>query len=415
MPTFPRIRLRLRKLGIPLFQSTPIVDTPRDYTRCKDILARLVADKQIDVLHAILEGDVTWGELLYADNHQELTGTKVMATVKLGRPLWPITERKRDVRGAIEETLPFMGGSEGTRRRYATSLAALRAQTIVPWPASPMRVRDLARLDWNALAEKWPKSAADWNHVVRAVRAFLTKYLGSAHHEFREKIGSVTPMLPEDERVPDLTPEVFGRLLVALPEHAKSIAMGLLLTGMRDRSEFFAATEGDLLPATCQVKIPGRRTKTKRGRYVAIDESMWPWIAASIPAPIGYQQFLRHFHRAAVAVGAARYTETGETKRVRAKLERGQVYTRRSGDGSRTPEHEERFVDVPRLRYDGLRPHDLRHALAQWTHDAGRSLSEIKTVLGHTNIRTTERYARQTERRAVAGTAATIMGKVVSR
>jgi integrase len=410
-----RIRRRLARLGIPLFQSTPAVDSDAEYRRCLELLDRFIADKQLDVLRAILAGDVTWGELLYADARQELTGTKIMATVKLGRALWGTTERKRALSGAIGDTLPAMGTSDATRKRYATSLEAFRHQQLVPWPASPMRVRDLERVRWNELAERWPKSAADWNHVVRAVRAFLTKYLGSERHEFREKIGKLTPMLPEDERVPDLTPEIFGHLLAALPESAKVIAMGLLLTGMRDRSEFFAATADDLLPATCQVRIPGRRTKTRRGRYIAIDESMWPWIVASIPAPIGYQQFLRHFHRAAVAVGAGRYGETGNTKRVRAKLARGRVYSRRTGSDSRVEEATPAFVEIPRTRYQGLRPHDLRHALAQWTHDAGRSLGEIQSVLGHANISMTARYARQKASRAVAGTAATIVGKVVQR
>lgn len=396
-----------------MFQSTPVVASRRDYERCIDILDRLIADKQIDVLKGILAGDVTWGELLYADARQELVGTKILANIKLGRPLWPMVERKKPIAGAIAETLPAMGGAESTRNRYEDSLNAFRDQTLVSWPATPMRVRDLERVKWAELSEKWPNSAADWNHVVRAIRAFLTKYLGSTRHEFREKIGHITPMLPEDERVPDITPDVFGRVLAELPRDAQAIAMTLLLTGMRDRSEYFRAADTDLLPATYQVRIPGRRTKGKKGRYVAIDESMWTWVHTAIPAPMTYKTFMKHWHRACVAVGVGRYVETGKTAMVRKKLERGQQYIHR-GHGDvrhelRKPEHVEKKL----TRYEGLRPHDLRHALAQWTHDAGRSLSEIKVMLGHSSIAMSERYARTKSQRAVAGTAATIISQVV--
>ncbi|MDB4874417.1 MAG: hypothetical protein JWM41_863 [Gemmatimonadetes bacterium] len=412
MVSFPRIRRRLTRLGLGHVQLTPDVTNQRDHDKCVEIFDRLVEDKQLDVIEALIAGDVSWGELLYAERRQELTGTKIMAKVKLGRPLWPTTEKGIEVPGAIAATLPLMGRSSATRKRYTVSLEALRRQTIVPWPAAPMRVSHLEALDWNALAAGWTKSEADWNHVVRAVRAFLTKYLGSARHEFRERLGKLTPMLPEDERVPDISPELFARIRDQLPPHAKAIAMGLLLTGMRDRTEFFRASEADLMPATCQVKIPGRHTKTKRGRYAAVDESMWPWIVASIPAPIGYQQFLRHWHRACVAVGAGHYAPTGGVKVVRIKLQTGQRY----GGGQRyavgkTPQ----LTEVPAVRYTGLRPHDLRHALAQWTHDAGRSLSQIKDVLGHSNIAQSERYARSANRRAVAGTQAEIISQRVDK
>jgi integrase len=400
-PGYPRIRKRLGAIGIPLFQSTPTVDNQKDYDRCVHIFDRLVADEEIEVLNALMAGDVSWGELLYADRRGELSGTKIMAKVKLGRPLWQ----------AIVETLPIMGKSENTRKLYGYMLRALERQTIVPWPSTPMRVRDLVKLNWVQLAEKWPNSASDWNHVVRAVRAFLTKYLGSTRHEFREQFGKLVPLVPEDERVPDITPERFREIMGELPAHAGAVAMGLLLTAFRDRSEFFRCDESNLMPATCQIRLKGKGTKTGRGRVIKIDEDLWPWIVASIPAPIGYLQFLRHWHRACVAVGAGKYVETGKMKRVRKKLERGQNYTRKGHRQVGERVHQVTFEEVPQLRYVGLRPHDLRHALAQWTHDEGMSLTRIKTVLGHRNIRTTQRYAESLDRGEVGAS----MGDVVKR
>lgn len=403
-PGFPQIRRRLAAEGIPYFQWTPRVTNQRDYDRCVDIVNRLIADHQGDVLRAVLLGDISTGELLDADRRQELTGTKILSKVQLGRDLWK----------AIEETLPAMGKSEGGRKAYQWSFVALKNQRVVPWPKTSMTVRDLLdpKLDWNAMAEKWPKSAADWNNVVRAVRAFLTKYLGSVRHEFREQFGAAASLLPEDERVPDNSPELFGIILGHLPAHAKAVAMGLFLTGLRDRSEFFRADETHLMPVTCGVKIPARvrarMTKTKKGRVIYIDPDMWPWIVASIPAPIGYLQFLRYWRKACVLAGAGQYVETGRMKEVRVKLERGQVYSRKGHRETGQPEQKIETKKVPQLRYEGLRPHDLRHALAQWTHDDGIPLDKIKDVLGHSNISMSGRYARQANARDVATSAGNI-------
>lgn len=399
-PGFPRIRKRLDFMD-ERFQSTPTVSNQKDYDTAVAAFDRLVADKEGPALKALMDGDISWGEVIYLYRRQELSGSRIMAKVKLGRSLWQ----------AIEETLPSMGRAPATRNAYKWSLLGFQRQTVVPWPAEPMRVAHLADVQWPQLAEGWPNSASDWNHVVRALRAFLTKFLGSTRHEFREAFGKLVRLEPEDARVPDITPERFGLIMAELPKHAAAIAMGLLLTGFRDQSEFFASDESNLMPAKRQVKLFGKQTKSKRGRVVTIDEDLWPWIAASIPAPIKYRQFLRHWHRACVAVGAGEYVPTGETKVVRVKLERGQNYVRLGHLEQGKVEHERQTMEIPQVRYVGLRPHDLRHALAQWTHDEGRSLSEIKNVLGHRSTKTTERYADDLDR----GKMAASIGSVVKR
>lgn len=411
-PGFPRIRKRLGAMGIELFQWTPRVNTQKDWDRCVVIIDRLVADHQVEVLRAIMDGEVATGELLDADRRQELTGSKIMARVKLGRLLWPGTEKGKPVKGAIAETLPFMAPTDGTRNLYRMMLESLRKQAVVPWPKSPMRVRDLLEVQWSAMAEGWPHSASDWNHVVRAVRAFLTKYLGSSRHEFREQFGKLVPLLPEDPRVPDITPELFRAILADLPTHAAAIAMGLLLTGFR-RSEFFAADEDDLMSKTRQVRVPGNRTKTKKGRIVGIDEELWPWIVASIPAPIGPLQFIRYWRKACVKNGAGGYVPTGKKKVVRKKLEVGQNFVRKGHRAVGVTQHEAEMVEVPQLRYTGLRPHDLRHALGQWTTDEGRTLTQLKTVFGHANTKMAARYTESVDRGEVAASIGSIVKKRV--
>lgn len=42
---------------------------------------------------------------------------------------------------------------------------------------------------------------------------------------------------------------------------------------------------------------------------------------------------------------------------------------------------------------DDLRVHDLRHSFASFLVNAGRSLYEVQTLLGHSQIKTTQRYA----------------------
>jgi site-specific recombinase XerD len=40
-----------------------------------------------------------------------------------------------------------------------------------------------------------------------------------------------------------------------------------------------------------------------------------------------------------------------------------------------------------------LRVHDLRHSFASFLVNGGRSIYEVQTILGHSQIKTTQRYA----------------------
>ena len=42
---------------------------------------------------------------------------------------------------------------------------------------------------------------------------------------------------------------------------------------------------------------------------------------------------------------------------------------------------------------DSVRMHDLRHSFASAMVNSGMTLYDVKEILGHSNIRTTERYA----------------------
>lgn len=366
---FPRIRRDLSRMGLGVVQLVTKAKTEREHQRRVVMFDVLVDDSQVEVLRALIEGRTSWEELRDAQRRGELKGSSILASVALERPLGP----------AVTSALPRMGKAIVTRDRYEDSLNALQRQTLVPWPRTPMRVTDLAHVEWRRLAELWVtpkpdggagKSAADWNRLVAGVSRFVSIYLadpdrqprGNKYHPFRLELMGKIEKLPESERVPDLSVEVFLAIVLALPEHIRPCVYTLLLTGMRDRSEYLRCTEEHKMPATTSVRVPGKKTRKSAG-VVAIDPELWPWIDAGIPSPVQYKALRNHWKTACVAVGASSIV-----------------------DG----------------KYRGLWLHDLRHALGQWAHDAGEPLSRIKEQLRHTTLAMTERYSRTSATRSVA-------------
>lgn len=409
---YPRIRRQVP--GIGFVQLATGARSKRDYERRVVLFDELVEDSQLGVIRALLAGEITWEELIDAKRRDELRGGAIIGNIALARPLWT----------AIAETLPKMGRTPATRARYRVSFNALERQRFVAWPRelAALRVRDLRDVEWSTLCDAWVKPAAEggggksaayWNHVARAVLAFLSKYLKSELHPFRLEVREQLRKLAEEERVPDLTPILFRRILDATPAPVQPMFITLMLTGMRVRSEYLRCREEHKLPGICAVRVPGTKTDKSKS-VIAIDAEDWPWIDAAIPAPIGYQQLRRHWQRACVTVGAGRYLETGKTRRIRVKLERGQQYVHRGHGDVRTVMHAVEHRDVPELRYVGLRLHDLRHALGQWSHDAGQPLSRIKEALRHTTLAMTERYARTSATRQVSSAAGRALRETAS-
>lgn len=383
---FPRIRRDLTRMGLGVVQLVTKAKTAREHTRRVVLFDHLVEESQVEVIRALIEGRTSFEELRDAERRKELQGANILASVALERPLAQ----------AIRETVPKMGRAKATTARYEDSLNALLRQTLVPWPQSPMRVRDLAALDWRELARRWTaakvdggagKSTADWNRLVAAVSRLLSIYLadpkrqpkGNKYHPFRLELMALAEKQPEEERVPDLTPEVFFAIIQALPPHVQPCIYTLLLTGMRDRSEYLKATEEQKLPATKAVRVFD--TKNQSWGVVAIDPELWPWVDAGIPAPLRYKALRAQWVKACVKVGAGKFVDDGVSEHTRGK------------NG----------------HYVGLRMHDLRHALGQWSHDAGVPLSEVKQQLRHRTLAMTERYSRSSARKRVA----TAMGNVL--
>ena len=83
------------------------------------------------------------------------------------------------------------------------------------------QVRDLQRVNWVALCERWTGSALSWNHLRTAVSKFLTDELGDRRHDFRRRLITTEkfPLRQEVERVPDLPVELFGAVVRKAPRH----------------------------------------------------------------------------------------------------------------------------------------------------------------------------------------------------
>jgi len=67
----------------------------------------------------------------------------------------------------------------------------------------------------------------------RALSSFLTTLLGDKYHPYRRRIITAIPIAHEVGRVPDLTPEVFWKVLEHIPEVYRPCYVALVATGLR--------------------------------------------------------------------------------------------------------------------------------------------------------------------------------------
>lgn len=115
-----------------------------------------------------------------------------------------------------------------------------------------------------------------------------------------------------------------------------------LLTGCR-RGEVLAIQREDIGPES--ILIRAGNTKTLRTRSVPIVPALRPWLA-HVPLPVTYEGIKSGFRRAREAAG------------------------------------------MPEVHF-----HDLRHSCATILLSLGTPLDVVRDILGHTSIKTTERYA----------------------
>ena len=322
----------------------------QEFRRRDGILTKLFDGSQIEVLKAFQQGALTIEQLVDADRAGRLRSAELLSDLALRENLWI----------AAEKTLPSMGKSHETRRRYYTSLRKLRQRTKLGKDA---KVSDLARVEWKALSANWGESAADWNHLRRAVSTFLTTLLGDVYHPFRRVVMKQIPTADEGTgREPDITVDRFLDIVSHVPAHARPCYWVLALTGMRT-GEYLRCTKADLDSVAHTIFVPGTKTGGSRAK-VEVEAQFWGWIEAGIPSPLRYGWMRTYFKRAVEKVGQRE-----------------------------------------------LRLHDLRHFMAQLASDEGAPTALIQAALRHRDPSMTRRY----EMRKAKGEVARLVGQAFKR
>ncbi len=180
------------RMGIGRLTMSSRTKQPKEFERRDQILTKLAESSQIDVLRAFRNGEISIEQLIAADREQKLRSADLLTDIVVRRNLWD----------AIDATLPLMGRQPVTRKRYKVSLDALRAKGS-SFITDSATLADLSRVPWNELRAKWGGSAADWNHLRRAVSSFLTTALNDKYHPLRREVmrklrkASVTLRIPE--------------------------------------------------------------------------------------------------------------------------------------------------------------------------------------------------------------------------
>lgn len=317
--------------------------TLTEHNRRVALIRKLRDQGRNDLLLALMQGTIRVPELLDADRQNRLPF--LVADVFLRRPLW----------ASADQALDRAKAAPATVQTYRVSWRALQTAGVLPREA---KVSDLLKVDWRALEAKWGRSGTSWNHLRRAVSRTLTLILGSHWHPLRAKVLADFPVRPEVERMPELSPQDFRRVVRVLEEPVRPPIMLLAITGMR-LGEYRKLTPAHL--GKHVISIPKAKGDPRR---IPVDPKLWGWVKAAVPCPVS-DWTLRTRWKAA------------QTK-------------------ARLPEY--------------IRLHDLRHCTAQWLHDAGRPLASLKELLGHKTLAMTERYARRRLRLDDAAAMAAILG-----
>lgn len=85
----------------------------------------------------------------------------------------------------------------------------------------------------------------------------------------------------------------------------------------------------------------------------------------------------------------------GELRRFPAVIGEDRIFPPKAGATSGRQRVEGSFEDLlERAKIDNFRFHDLRHTFASWYMMNGGDLYELAKILGHSNIKMTERYAK---------------------
>ncbi len=269
--------------------------------------------------------------------------------------------------------LPYV---RGYRRSWTTDLSLLRNHLLPKFGTQTLDAitrEDVVRIHHAQLAAGYAPGSA--NRLVILLRYIYNLALRWEVNGLLRNPAKDVPLFEENnQRERYLSSDEFERLRVAI-EHSQNpllrwIVPLLVLTGARKREVLDARWENfDIARKTWRIPM----SKSGKARYVPLSEAVLklllqvpradgvPWVFAN---PTTRKPFTNIFH-------------SWNTARCEAGL-----------------------ADV--------RMHDLRHSFASFLINGGRSLYEVQQILGHSQSRTTQRYAHLSQETllAAANTAA---------
>lgn len=231
-------------------------------------IARLLGELgQFEVLQAVLDGELSWGQLEHAQRQQRLASASLAAELKL----------KRNLGAAIAATLPHMGPTPLTRERYRVAL--LVGLPHLGLDPDALTVAELRREDWRERLAAWDASPATKNGVRTAVSAFLSRFLGDVHHPFRRQVlhRERWPRLKVPHRVKGFAAVEFWPLMRLVPERLVPSYVVLAASGMRIGEYLHPAIRVD--EANHVIETTG---KTGPKTY-SVDAGAWEYVRAGVP------------------------------------------------------------------------------------------------------------------------------------
>jgi site-specific recombinase XerD len=260
--------------------------------------------------------------------------------------------------------------SPHTHEAYVRELARFRA--VVPQPLRAITVADLQRYQEH-LAEDLQLAPASQARALSTIRSLFTFARKLGYLPFNPTEVVAMPRVPVTSDGHFLTPPEAQALLDALRSKPRNyvIAAFALKTGLRVAEiaavrwqHFFEDPEG-----RTGLRVVGKGTKA---RQVKITDDLW--------------QLLRAYRE---GTGRAPELDAGDT---------GALFLNRYGQPIST-------VSLWQVIQDGARtakikkkvsPHWLRHTFGTLSILGGATLSQVREALGHSDIRTTQRYELST-------------------
>lgn len=234
---------------------------------------------------------------------------------------------------------------------------------------------------------------ASINRTIEVLRHMLNWAVGREYIDktpFRRGSETLIKKLLEDnQRRRRIGPDEEQRLLSASPPHLQSMIIAALDTGMR-RGEMLALRFADIDLARGLITLRGETTKSKRTRLVPIStqrlRAVLEWLRIDAEGQKKSNETLvfsneigeplPHFHNTWLrTILKAHGIKANWSANLKHK--------------GLSPESKAAFHKI------NLRWHDLRHEYASRLVERGVPLAQVRDLLGHASITTTERYDNQ--------------------